>query len=130
MSDSLLACYLTEANILREITPNVPITTNLIVPFKSIDYFAWAPHLDIISFDNYPATATPAWEVALRHDLMRSLKRGQPHMVMEQTPSQLNWMPQNPQMRPGRIRLQSLHAIARRRDAANDVRCGPANAGA
>jgi len=116
MSDSLLACYLTEANILREITPNVPITTNLIVPFKSIDYFAWAPHLDIISFDNYPATTTPAWEVALRHDIMRSLKRGQPHMVMEQTPSQLNWMPQNPQMRPGRIRLQSLQAVARGAD--------------
>ena len=33
-------------------------------------------------------------------------------MVMEQTPSQLNWMPQNPQMRPGRIRLQSMQAIA------------------
>jgi len=31
MSDSLLACYLTEANILREITPDVPITTNFIV---------------------------------------------------------------------------------------------------
>src|SRR5713226_6342034 len=116
MSDSLLACYLTEANILRKITPNVPITTNLIVPVKSIDYFAWAPHLDIISFDNYPATTTPAWEVALRHDLMRSLKRGQPHMVMEQTPSQLNWMPQNPQMRPGRIRLRSLQAVARGAD--------------
>jgi len=31
---------------------------------------------------------------------------------MEQTPGQLNWMPQNPQMRPGRLRLQSMQAIA------------------
>ena len=31
---------------------------------------------------------------------------------MEQTPSQLNWMPQNPHMRPGRIRLQSMQAVA------------------
>ncbi len=112
MSDSLLGCYLTETEILREITPDVPITTNFIVSFKATDYFSWARHLDIISFDNYPAITTPAWEVALRHDLMRSLKRGQPHMVMEQTPSQLNWMPQNPHMRPGRLRLQSMQAIA------------------
>lgn len=112
MSDSLLACYLTEADILREITPDVPVTTNYIVSFKAIDYFSWARHLDIISFDNYPATTTPEWEVALRHDLMRSLKHGQPHLVMEQTPSQLNWMPQNPHMRPGRLRLQSMQAIA------------------
>jgi beta-galactosidase len=34
--------------------------------------------------------------VALWHDLMRSLKAGQPYAVMEQTPGQLNWMPQNP----------------------------------
>lgn len=112
MSDSLFACYLTEANVLREITPHISITTNFIFSFKPTNYFAWAPYLDIISFDNYPATMTPAWEVAIKHDLMRSLKRGQPHMVMEQTPGQLNWMPQNPHMRPGHIRLQSLQAIA------------------
>ncbi|MGZ3644299.1 MAG: beta-galactosidase, partial [Ktedonobacteraceae bacterium] len=112
MSDSLLASYRTEADILREITPRVPITTNFIVSFKTLDYFSWARHVDIVSFDNYPAITTPAWEVALRHDLMRSLKGGRPHVVMEQTPGQLNWMPQNPQMRPGRIRLQSMQAIA------------------
>ena len=116
MSDSLLGCFLTEAAILREITPKVPITTNFMVPFKPADYAAWAPYLDIISFDNYPPITMPAWEVALRHDLMRSLKRGRPHIVMEQTPSQVNWMPQNPHMRPGRIRLQSFQAIARGAD--------------
>ncbi len=112
MSDALLGCYLNEANILREITPAIPLTTNLMVSFKPADYFAWAPHLDIISFDNYPARTTPSWETALIQDLMRSLKKGQPHLVMEQTPSQLNWMPQNPHKRPGNIRLQSLQAVA------------------
>ncbi len=112
MSDSLLACFLSEADILRELAPAVPITTNLMVAFKPADYFSWAPHLDIISFDNYPAISTPPWETALTHDLMRSLKGGQPHLVMEQTPSQLNWMPQNPHKRPGDIRLQSHQAVA------------------
>ncbi len=116
MSDSLLTCYRGEADILRELTPSIPITTNLMVAFKPADYFSWAPHLDIISFDNYPALSTSPWETALTHDLMRSLKGGQPHLVMEQTPSQLNWMPQNPHKRPGDIRLQSHQAVARGAD--------------
>ena len=112
MSDALLDCYLLEANILREVTPDVPITTNFMAAFKPLDYMAWAPHLDMISFDNYPSTSAQPWEVALTHDLMRSLKGGQPYLVMEQSPSQLNWMPQGPHKRPGAIRLQSLQAVA------------------
>ncbi len=112
MSDSLLECYRLEANVLREVTPAIPITTNFIVAFKPVDYFSWARHIDVISFDLYPRNTTPPWENAFRHDLMRSLKNGQPHLVMEQTPGQLNWMEQNPHKRPGRIRLQSLQAVA------------------
>ena len=112
MSDSLLQCYLTEAGILREITPATPITTNFMAAYKPVDYFSWAPHLDIISVDLYPPHTAQAWETALTQDLMRSLKGGQPHLVMEQTPSQVNWMPQNPHKRPGNIRLQSLQALA------------------
>jgi beta-galactosidase len=40
MSDALLGRYLNEANILREITPDIPLTTNLMVGFKPADYFA------------------------------------------------------------------------------------------
>jgi beta-galactosidase len=112
MSDSLLGCYRVEAEILRRITPHIPLTTNLMVDFKPVDAFAWAPHLDIISFDMYPLPATPAWRNALPHDLMRSLKQGQPHVVMEQSPSQVNWMEQNPHKRPGQMRLHALQAIA------------------
>lgn len=112
ISDSLLECYQLEANILREVTPSIPITTNFIASFKPLDYFHWARHIDVISFDIYPKNTTAPWENAFKHDLMRSLKDGQPHLVMEQTPGQLNWMAQNPQKRPGRIRLQSWQAVA------------------
>ncbi len=112
MSDSLLACYRVEEDILRAVTPSVPLTTNFMVAFKPVDGFAWAPHLDIISFDMYPPLTAQAWEIALPHDLMRSLKGGQPHLVMEQSPSQVNWMPQNPHKRPGRMRLHSMQAVA------------------
>jgi beta-galactosidase len=112
MSDSLLACYRVEEDILRAVTPNVPLTTNFMVAFKPVDGFAWASHLDVISFDMYPPITAQPWEIALPHDLMRSLKGGQPHLVMEQSPSQVNWMPQNPHKRPGRMRLHSMQAVA------------------
>lgn len=116
MSDSFLACYRNEADLLRKFTPDIPITTNFHAKLKATDYFAWASYLDIISFDIYPPHTAQPWENAFLHDLMRSLKRGQPYLVMEQTPGQTNWRPQNPQKRPGRIRLQSLQAVARGAD--------------
>ncbi len=112
MNDSLLSCYRVEEDILRAITPSIPLTTNFMVAFKPVDGFAWAPHMDIVSFDMYPPISTPAWEVAFPHDLMRSLKGGKPHLIMEQGPSQVNWQPQNPHKRPGRMRLHSMQALA------------------
>lgn len=112
MSDSFLKCYLSQVRILREITPDVPITTNFMSAFKPLDYFAWAQHVDIISIDSYPPHTAAAWETAFLDDLMRSLKGGQPYLLMEQSPSQVNWMPQNPQKRPGRMRMLSYQNVA------------------
>lgn len=116
-SDNLLSCYLNEYRILKEITPEVPVTTNLMGTFKTLDYFKWAKHLDIISWDSYPSAETPVSTTAMRHDLMRGLKDGQPFMLMEQTPSQQNWQPYNSLKRPGVMRLWSYQAVARGADA-------------
>ena len=67
MSDMVLECYLIEVEVLRAITPEVPITTNLMGTYKPLDYFAWAPHLDVISWDSYPQVAEHPSEVAFRH---------------------------------------------------------------
>jgi len=112
MSDSILECYKREYKVIKEITPKIPITTNLMGTFKPLDYFKWAEHMDVVSWDNYPAMKDPASNVALRHDLMRGLKDGQPFMLMEQTPSQQNWQPYNSLKRPGVMRLWSYQAIA------------------
>ncbi|HZO71859.1 MAG TPA: beta-galactosidase [Ktedonobacteraceae bacterium] len=130
MSDSLLGCYRNEAEILRSVTPDVPLTTNLMVAFKPVDGFTWAPFMDIISFDLYPSNTTPVWSNAFAQDVMRSLKRGQPHLVMEQSPSQVNWKPQNPHKRPGRLRLQTMQAIARGADGAMYFQWRQSQAGA
>ncbi len=115
-SDSLLECYKAEYREIKAATPNIQITTNLMGTFKPLDYFKWAEHMDIVSWDNYPRFNTPMSLVALRHDLMRGLKHGAPFMLMEQTPSQQNWQAYNSLKRPGVMRLWSYQAVARGAD--------------
>lgn len=112
MSDSSLGCYLNEYEVLKAATPHIPITTNLMGTFKPLDYFRWAKHMDVISWDNYPPLDAVMGHIAMRHDLMRGLKDGQPFMLMEQTPSQQNWQPYNSLKRPGIMRLWSYQAVA------------------
>ncbi|GAB6927275.1 beta-galactosidase [Paenibacillus sp. JCM 10914] len=111
-SDSLLTCYRLERDELKRITPDIPITTNLMGFYPELDYFEWAKHMDVISWDNYPAIDTPVSFTAMAHNLMRGLKSGQPFMLMEQTPSVQNWSPYNSAKRPGVMRLWSYQAMA------------------
>jgi len=115
-SGKLMECFCAERDVLHEITPGVKVTTNLMGAYKELDYFRWAREMDIVSWDNYPALDTPVSEIAFRHDLMRGLKGGAPFMLMEQTPSQVNWQDYNGLKRPGEMRLMSLHAVARGAD--------------
>ena len=111
-SDSILNCFRAEAAVLREVTPEVPITTNLMGAFKPLDYHQWAAEMDIVSWDNYPPRGADPAGIAFAHDLMRGLKEGQPFMLMEQTPSQQNWQAYNALKRPGVMRLWSYQAMA------------------
>jgi len=112
MSDSILDCYRNEADVIRKHTPNIPITTNFTGTFKQLDYFKWAECIDIISWDNYPTNKDSVSNIAMRHDLMRGLKGGQPFLLMEQTPNQQNWQSYNVLKRPGIMRLLSYQTIA------------------
>lgn len=116
MSDSMLDCYRIEYDAIKKHTPDLPITTNLMGTYPMLDYFKWAPYLDVVSWDNYPSLDTPISYTAMTHDLMRGLKDGQPFMLMEQTPSQQNWQPYNSLKRPGVMKLWSYQAVARGAD--------------
>jgi beta-galactosidase len=114
MSDSLLECYLNERTILKEITPDIPVTTNFMMRFKPLDYFAWAPHVDVISWDSYP-DPDPGYDPAcnaLDHDLMRGLGGGAPFLLMEQAVNQVNWRRVNLIKPPGTMRRYSMQALA------------------
>ena len=118
MSDSFLECYLEQKRVINALSPGKPVTTNFMAWFAGLDYHRWATHLDVASWDSYPGTGADPAEVAARHDLIRGLKGGrQPFLLMEQTPSQVNWMAYNAPQRPGEMRLRSLQAVAHGADA-------------
>jgi beta-galactosidase len=111
-SDSLMECFLAEANVLREVTPSIPVTTNMMSTFYDLDYFKWGKHTDFISWDNYPPPHSPYTRTAMSHALMRGCGGGKPFALMEQTPSVTNWQPYNSLKRPGIMRLWSYQALA------------------
>jgi beta-galactosidase len=117
-SDSLLECFEIERAILKRVTPDVPITTNFMGFFKPLDYWAWAAREDVVSNDCYPEPRDPQAisGAAMAYDLMRSLRGGQPWLLMEQVTSQVQWRPRNPLKRPGQMRLLSYQAVARGAD--------------
>lgn len=110
----LLKLFLGEADQLREVTPDIPVTTNFMGEFMALDYHEWAKHVDVVSDDSYPDPAIPgaAHEVAFTADLMRSLKGGQPFLLMEQVTSAVQWRPQNSAKRPGQFELWSTQRVA------------------
>lgn len=108
-SDNLLECFRAEADVLKQITPNIPVTTNLMGSYWYLDYFKWGKYLDFISWDNYPSPGTPYTRTAMNHALMRGCGNGKPFMLMEQT---TNWQPYNALKRPGIMRLWSYQALA------------------
>ncbi|WP_341281985.1 beta-galactosidase [Paenibacillus sp. FSL H8-0537] len=115
-SASMLACYKLEYEAIKQHSPNLQVTTNLMGTYSELDYFEWAKYMDVVSWDNYPSMDTPFSLTAMTHDLMRGLKSGQPFMLMEQTPSQQNWQPYNSLKRPGVMKLWSYQAVARGAD--------------
>ena len=118
-SDELIGCYRNEVAILRAATPGIPITTNFMGFFdRAADYWKWAKEVDVVSDDAYPDPSDPdsASLAAMTRDLMRSLRGGQPWLLMEQAPSAVNWRTINAAKRPGQMRALSYQAIARGAD--------------
>lgn len=117
-SDAMLACYRAELEVLRRVTPYVPVTTNFCRIAKTVDYWAWAPYVDIVSIDAYPDPSDSEGhiEAALTYDIARSLKQ-QPWLLMEQAPAAINWRPRNATKLPGAMRLGSWQAVAHGGDA-------------
>jgi beta-galactosidase len=107
-----LDCFKHERAAIREFSPDLPITTNMMGSYRELDYRAWAKELDVISWDCYPEQQDQPYDIAFAHDLMRGLRDGQPFLLMEQTPSSQNWQAYNSLKPAGILRLWSYLALA------------------
>lgn len=112
--------YMThEIDIVKRITPDVPVTTNFMKLYPGLDYRVLAEKLDLISWDSYPRFGNDYEELAdtfaenaFDHAVMRSMKRDRPFLLMESAPGLVNWHPFNKLTRPGVQRLAGLQAVA------------------
>ena len=101
---------------------DLPVTTNFMGSFKNLNYQLLHQELDVVSWDNYPLWHIQKDEVpvavcaAANHNIMRSLKK-QPFLMMESSPSCVNWSEKSPLKRPGMHALSSLQAIAHGSDS-------------
>lgn len=102
---------------IREITPDLPVTTNLMFFYDGLDYFRFKDVLDFASYDNYPTWGKgeddeqTALESAFNYDLMRSILK-KPFALMESAPSQVNWQPVCKLKKPGMHMLSCMQAVA------------------
>lgn len=122
VTDITVDFFRCETKPLHEITPNIPITTNLMGFCPEIDCRVLAKELDVVSWDNYPLwhgdnQQNVASTAAMSHDLTRGLKGDKPYLMMESTPSCINWTPYNKLKRPGMHILSSIQAIAHGSDS-------------
>ncbi|TQM09356.1 beta-galactosidase [Pseudonocardia kunmingensis] len=133
-SDALLDYYRAERDVLRTLTPDLPVTTNLMVNARQPgpDYFRWAPELDLIAQDHYldARMPHPHAEQAFSDDFTRGVAGGAPWMLMESATSAVNWQPVNVAKKPGELLLDSLRHVARGADTVGFFQWRASKAGA
>ncbi|MDB6028607.1 MAG: Beta-galactosidase [Verrucomicrobiales bacterium] len=124
-SDTAVAFIRMQVDVVREVTPEIPVTTNLRSFFPShLNLFDTAEAIDFVSAISNANIKSKSAENALELDLMRSLKKSGSKLpdndegfwVSDQKAGQVNWQEVNSLVRPGVVRLFTYQAIARGAD--------------
>ncbi len=118
-SDALLACFVAERDVIHAEAPGIPVTTNFMAgSCQSVDLWAWAQEVDLVSNDHYLTASDERNHVglALSADLTRSIAGGRPWLLMEHSTSAVNWQPRNLAKTPGELARNSLAHLGRGAD--------------
>ncbi|MGK5499712.1 beta-galactosidase [Streptomyces sp. URMC 125] len=116
--DSALANFRRERDLLHELSPGVPVTTNFMVSLAqcdTIDYWAWAREVDLVTNDHYLVAEEERNHVnlSMTADLTRSVADGGPWLLLEHSTSGVNWQRRGIAKRPGEMARNSLAHVAR-----------------
>ncbi|HTD68413.1 MAG TPA: beta-galactosidase, partial [Candidatus Limnocylindria bacterium] len=120
-SDTLVAYMRMQADLLRELTPGIPVTNNLRALSRRYDHFDLAEVLDFVSLDSNATINTKSAELACEIDMIRSLKKRDVRTpdgdcgfwVIEQKAGAVNWQKVNSLVRPGVVRLFTHQLVSR-----------------
>ena len=123
-SDTIVAFVRMQADLLHELTPNAPVTTNMRAFGQQVDLFDVADALDFASLNSNATIKTKSSENACEVDLLRSLKKAAvktpdgdgAFWVIEQKAGHVNWQDVNSLVRPGVVRLFTYQTISRGAD--------------
>ncbi len=112
-----------ESSPLREITPDIPITTNFMNLNDTLDYWAFSKEVDVISWDSYPFWHEQQDEIrvaaqnAFANDQCRAMKQGKPWLLMESVPSIPTRKRIKKRKEPGMHLLSSMQYVAHGADS-------------
>ncbi|WP_428965468.1 beta-galactosidase [Micromonospora fluostatini] len=121
-SDTLLAAYTDQRDVLRAANPAVPVTTNYVLgDWVPVDHARWAREVDLVAIDHYPSAVDLGAEeqTALAADLARGWARhGAPGrapdwLLMETAPNLIYAAGRMHTKEPGRMLRQSVAHVAR-----------------
>ncbi len=133
-SEELLDQHRAERDLLHRLSPGVPVTTNVMVThhIDALDYWRWAPELDLVSQDHYldGRLEDPHVELSFCADWTRGLAGGDPWLLMEHSTSAVNWQPHDYPKAPGQMARNSLQHVARGADAVGFFQWRASRAGA
>jgi len=133
-SEALRAHYLAEREVLREITPHVPVGTNFMIQRggNSLDHRRWAADVDIVANDHYTMGGDPLRreDIWLSADRTRGVAGGRPWLLLEHSTSAVSWQGTNRAKQPGEMTRDSVSHIARGADGAMFFQWRQSTAGA
>ncbi|MFM2295214.1 MAG: hypothetical protein RLZZ350_1627 [Verrucomicrobiota bacterium] len=120
-SDTIVGFVRMQADILRELTPQHPLTTNFRPLTHRFDHFDLAEVLDFVSIESTASIKAKASETACEIDMLRSLKKtgvrtpdgDSGFWVMEQKAGQVSWQEVNSIVRPGVLRMFTYQLVSR-----------------
>ncbi len=120
-SDTIVQFVKMQADVLHEITPDRPVTTNLRALRHRFDHFDLAEQLDFVSIESTAAIKAKPSDIACEIDMLRSVKKtgirapdGEAGFwVMEQKAGNVSWQDVNAIVRPGVLRMFTYQLISR-----------------
>lgn len=120
-SDTIVQFVGMQAEILRRITPDRPVTTNLRALRHKFDHFDLANVLDFVSIESTAAIKAKPSDIACEIDMLRSLKKSDIKLpdgdtgfwVIEQKAGNVNWQEVNALVRPGVLRMFTYQLVSR-----------------